>query len=194
MRQRLDILSIAATLLIAPTLASSGQSASPPAATPAVAPLVWRTDRVNGTSPLYEVVDESDGGHALTLRRMAEAGPSSGDYGTATTTAPAEGMRGQRVTVRAQLRTRDVAGGSIWLRVEGAGTTLLLENNMQHALVGTNEWTEQTATLDLPANAERISYGLLLVGAGEISARGITVTVAAPTGAAMTGIGPAGGR
>ena len=35
-----------------------------------VEPLAWRTDRVNGSSPFYEIVDTFSAGHTLTLRRI----------------------------------------------------------------------------------------------------------------------------
>ncbi len=109
------------------------------------------------------------------------------EFGTATTSA-ATTLPGQRVTVRADVRTRDADGASLWVRAEGMGRTLALENNLAHPVVGTRAWTTETATLDLPPGTERISYGLLLMGRGEISARNITVNFGPPTGAAMPGI------
>jgi hypothetical protein len=179
-------ISLATTLLAILPVIATAQASVTPAAAPSL-PLVWRTDKVGGTSPLYEVINEADSGRTLTLRRMPEAGSTGSEFGTATTTAPAESMRRLRVTVRAELRTREAGGASLWLRAEGGGRTLLLENNGAHAIAGTSDWTEQTATLDLPPETERISYGLLLGGNGEVAARNITVSAVAAKGPPVTG-------
>ncbi|MEP6990916.1 MAG: hypothetical protein ABJA80_08315 [bacterium] len=49
---------------------------------------------------------------------------------------------------------------------------------MEHPIMGTTEWAEQTAVLDVAPTTGRISYGLLLLGRGSISARDITVSAA----------------
>ncbi|MEO8621899.1 MAG: hypothetical protein ABI625_12590 [bacterium] len=157
------------------------------AVAPVAPPLAWRTDRVGGSSPFYEVIDTSGAGHALTLRHMIGGGTMNGEFGTATTSAPADTMVGQRVTVRAELRTRNSDGATLWIRAEGKGKTLRLENNMAHPIFA-QDWMVQTAVLDLPDGTERISYGLLLQGAGEVSIRGLTISHAPPTGAPVTGL------
>ncbi|MEP6617982.1 MAG: hypothetical protein ABJE47_01655 [bacterium] len=176
------------SLLLAPVSVAVGQTvaSSPTAPSPAVA-LTWRTDRVGGTSPFYEVAELADSGRTLTLRRMEGGSLLGGEFGTATTSAPAIEMRGRRVTVRALIRTSDAESASIWVRAEGGGKTLRLENNMARALTGTRDWGEQTAVLDIPDETEKISYGLLIVGRGSISARNLTVTTGPIEGAARTG-------
>ena len=153
-----------------------------------VTPLAWHTDKVGGSSPFYEVVDTSALGHALTLRRMDGGSMLENEFGTATTLAPATGFRGRRVTVRAMMRTHDAAAAAVWVRAEGGGTTLALENNMTRAVTGTTEWTERTAVLDFPAGAETMAYGLLLMGRGSVSVRDLTVSSAPITGAAVPGL------
>lgn len=150
--------------------------------------LAWRTDRVAGTSPFYEVVDTSAADHALTLRRMEGGTLMDNEFGTATTSAPATAFAGRRVTVRAMMRTRDAQAASIWVRAEGAGKTLALQNNMDRPVVGTTDWTESTAVLDFPAGTETMAYGLLLLGRGSVSVRNITVSSAPITGAPMSGL------
>ncbi len=153
-----------------------------------VTPLAWHTDKVGGSSPFYEVVDTSALGHALTLRRMDGGSTLENEFGTATTMAPATGLGGRRVTVRAMVRTRDAAAASIWVRAEGGGKTLALENNMARAVTGTTEWTPRTAVLDFPAGTEAMAYGLLLMGRGSVSVRDLTVSSAPITGAAVPGV------
>lgn len=154
----------------------------------AVTPLAWRTDNVGGSSPFYEVVDTSAQGRDLTLRRMEGGSMMDNEFGTATTKAPAPALGGRRVTVRAMVRTRDAAAASIWVRADGGGRTLALENNMARAVSGTTDWTERTAVVDFPAGTEMIAYGLLLVGRGSISVRDISVSSAPITGEPLPGL------
>ncbi len=144
---------------------------------------VWRTDRVDRSSSFYEVVDITDAGRALTLRRMEGGTMMDNEFGTATASIGADSMRGRRVAVRAMVKTRDVSAATLWVRADGGeGRTLALQNNMEHPIVGSTEWTEQTAVLDVPPTAERISYGLLLLGRGSVSARDLTVSAAPAAG------------
>jgi hypothetical protein len=149
----------------------------------------WRTDRVNRSSPFYEVVDLADAGRSLTLRRMDGGTLMDNEFGTATASVGADSMRGRRVTVRAMVKTRDASAATLWVRAEnGDKETLALQNNMERPIVGTTWWTEQTAVLDVPPSTERISYGLLLLGRGSISAREITVSAGPRVGPAMPGL------
>lgn len=150
--------------------------------------LAWFTDKVGGSSPFYEVVDTADAGHTLTLRRMAGGTLMDNEFGTATTFAEGAAFRGRRVTIRAMFRTKDADAASIWVRADGGGKTLALENNMSRAVAGTTGWTGQTAVLDFPAGTERIAYGVLLVGRGAVTVRNISVSSDPITGAPMNGL------
>jgi len=153
-----------------------------------VAPLTWYTNRVGGTSPFYLVTDTAGGGHGVTLERMAGGSMMDNEFGTATAIAPAPSLGGRRVTVRAMMRTRDASAATLWVRAEGGGRTLALENNMARPVTGTTEWTEKTAIVDFPAGTERVAYGLLLLGRGAASLRDITVSSGPITGVAMPGL------
>lgn len=152
------------------------------------APLTWYTNRVDGTSPFYVVTDTAGGGHTVTLGRMDGGSLMDNEFGTATASAPATSFGGRRVMVRAMMRTRDASAATLWVRANGGGRTLALENNMAHPVTGTTEWTESTAVVDFPAGAESVSYGLLLLGRGSASIRDITVSSGPITGAAMRGL------
>lgn|GEM_PF-5220132 len=153
-----------------------------------VAPLTWRIDRVSGTSPFYVVADTAGSAHAVTLERMAGGSLMDNEFGTATATAPAASFSGRRVTVRAMMRTRDASAATLWVRADGGGRTLALENNMTRPVTGTTEWTEKTAIVDFPAATETVAYGLLLLGRGSASLRDITMSSAPITGVAMPGL------
>ena len=181
------LLAVAGFAALAGCASSAPQVRAEVIAPPMVSALEWRTDKVGGSSPFYEVIDTSAAGRSLTLRHMVGGSEVNNEFGTATTSAPAA-MGGQRVTIRADLRTQNAEAASLWVRAEGLGKTLALENNMAHPVAGTRGWMAEAAVLDLPPGTERIAYGLLLAGRGEVSARNLTVTFSVPIGAAAPGL------
>jgi hypothetical protein len=86
-------------------------------------------------------------------------------------------MRRRLVRVTGQIRTRDVGrGASLWLRMDGAGTQmLLLDNGTDRAVRGTADWTAQEVVLPVPADARRIVYGVLVTGGGSADVRGLRI-------------------
>jgi hypothetical protein len=112
-------------------------------------------------------------------RVVAHSGASSGHI-TARSASPdgigvlsqavrADNYRGKRVRFSAYVRTRDVSGtgAGLWMRVDGNGGTLAFDNMMTRPVRGTTDWTIASVVLDVPGEAEGITFGLLLVSAGE---------------------------
>jgi hypothetical protein len=81
--------------------------------------------------------------------------------------------RGHRVAVRAELRTGQVGGwAGLWLRVDGAdGRALAFDNMQDRPLRGTSSFTWYSVVLDVPADAEHLSLGVLLHGPGAVFIR-----------------------
>lgn len=129
----------------------------------------------------YAIVGIGDGGHALSLTRVAPVTVGPNEFGAAAAILNAEPYRGRRVRLHAFIRSDSVSvGGSTWLRIDGASGSLMLENNVSRMLSGTTGWSEQVTTLEVPASATRIIYGLLLSGGGTVHARDVTIENVAP--------------
>lgn len=81
--------------------------------------------------------------------------------------------RGLKVELRAELRAGRVSGwAGLWVRVEAAdGTVLVSEDMKERPLIGTTSFAWQTVTLTVPENAERLSFGVALHGAGGVFIR-----------------------
>lgn len=79
-------------------------------------------------------------------------------------------FRGQRCWLNAQVKALDVAQWSgVWMRVDDAQDNTLAFDNMQdRPIKGTSDWAEYHVVLDVPETAEKITYGLLLRGAGQV--------------------------
>jgi hypothetical protein len=75
----------------------------------------------------------------------------------------------RRVSFGAAARTCEVtAWAGLWLRVDGPGGTLMLDNMQDRALRGTTDWTQVSIVLDVAEQATELHFGMLLCGAGTI--------------------------
>jgi hypothetical protein len=83
---------------------------------------------------------------------------------------------------------RHTDGAGLWMRIDGGGGTMALDNMMNRALRGTMDWTKVSIVLDVPTDADGLSFGLLLSGPGEswiddasVEIVGSDVSATAPT-------------
>ena len=80
--------------------------------------------------------------------------------------------RGQRVRIRATVDAEGVAGwAGLWFRVDGSDAVLAFDNMENRAISGTVRAQPAAVVLDVPAQAQRLAYGLLLRGGGRVSVR-----------------------
>lgn len=93
--------------------------------------------------------------------------------GSLTHSESAEPWRGRRVELKAELRTGDTDGwAGLWMRVDGKDARVLAFDNMQdRPLRGTTGFEWYSVVLDVPADAERVSFGVLLHGPGAVFVR-----------------------
>ncbi len=57
----------------------------------------------------------------------------------------------------------------LWFRVDGPNnTTLAFDNMEQRAIKGTTDWTRYEIVLDVPNEAQRLAFGVLLAGGGQV--------------------------
>lgn len=79
-------------------------------------------------------------------------------------------FKGERVKLSGFLKTEDVKTSSgLWMRVDSASEDVLQFDNMHDRLItGTNDWNQYSIVLDVPENSAVISFGLLLVGSGQV--------------------------
>jgi hypothetical protein len=76
---------------------------------------------------------------------------------------------GRRVSYRAMVKVTEVTDwAGLWLRVDGPGGTLVIDNMQERALRGTADWTEARIVLDVAEQATVLLFGALLSGAGTV--------------------------
>jgi len=97
-------------------------------------------------------------------------GEWQGGFGSFAQLLKAEAYLGKRIQYAAWIRTRGVVGtgAGLWMRIDGDGGAIVLDNMMTRPLRGSADWTRVSIVLDVPKNAAGIAFGLLLSAAGEV--------------------------
>lgn len=136
--------------------------------------VVWR--RTGSAAYDFRVTGQPDELGGATVRLWCTS-PGSQETGVVWAWLPAKRFRGRAVRIQGELLTFGVEGeASFWLRVEGPGGTPLAEDYGSGLRVQkASEWTPQRLILPVPDGAQQVLFGLLLVGPGEVTARGVRV-------------------
>ncbi len=142
-----------------------------PSAAPAQAPTGWRL-RPTSDGPYTAVLDTLHVHSGRSSLRLSAADSLKPDAGWVQQVLAVGTMRGQRVMLSGYVRSLGAAAASLWLRVEGTrdgSATLMGFDDMPDRMVtGTTAWTPLYTVLDIPQDAEYITYGALMVGSGAV--------------------------
>jgi hypothetical protein len=141
-----------------------------PANTLAQEPRGWFLRGQGGAAPAYNVAIDTVQMHSGRAGAYIESSAAQDDFGTLMQAFAPEQYRGRRVRLSAFLRTQDVTGAAgLWMRVEARGDiTLGFDNMMDRPIRGTTGWSQHQVVLDIPAEAQTIAMGVLLVGNGRV--------------------------
>lgn len=113
-------------------------------------------------------------GARVTLRGVD---PLPGQFGASGLVLDAVPYRGHRLTLTADLSTRDATQGAlIWLRVDGARPSEAFANSQLQPVFGTTAAAHREVRVDVPDDAEKIFLGTGLTGAGEVSTTDLRLT------------------
>lgn len=130
---------------------------------------------LTGTRPdAYEIrCDEVFTDCAVPILRTRAFKSEPFGMGSLTHSEGAETWRGRRVEVRAELRGGAVDGwAGLWMRVDGPEGRVLAFDNMQNrALRGTSSFKWYSVVLDVPLDAQKVTFGVLLHGPGAVFIR-----------------------
>lgn len=133
---------------------------------------------LTGTRPdAYEVrCDEVFTDCAIPILRTKAFKSEPFGMGSLTHSEPADGWRGARVEVRAELRAGAVDGwAGLWMRVDGPDGKVLAFDNMQNRpLRGTGSFQWYSVVLDVPPEAVSLTFGVMLHGPGAVFIRELT--------------------
>ena len=125
-------------------------------------PASWH---VGGTG--YDLALDTTWAHggSRSLRIRSTGG---GTFGVATQLIEAGALKGQRVRLSGYIRTEAVKGGwaGLWLRFDGPGGALWMDNMIGRGAVGTSEWTRFRVEGVVPDTATGIALGAIMPGTG----------------------------
>ena len=107
-------------------------------------------------------------GGASAYLRSVTSGPSSGSFAALTHLVRADFYRGKRVRWSGFIRTTDVGakGAALWLRGDGANSSVAFDNMGNRVRAGTGDWTYAEVILDMPQDVVGMAFGALLSDLG----------------------------
>ncbi|MGA9587031.1 MAG: S41 family peptidase [Terracidiphilus sp.] len=102
---------------------------------------------------------------------------SEGGFSVITRSIPVD-FAGSNVELRGYFRTKDVTGyAGLWMREDGEGQMLMLENMASQHVDGSREWSQYTIELPIDAKAHQLFFGVLLAGTGTLWADDLRLLV-----------------
>ncbi len=135
----------------------------------------WWTNQTQDYDFGVEHVDGALSEKCAFIKKIASA-PNG--YGTLSQGISAEQYRGKHVRLSAMLKSKDADGVQLFLRMDGPEEKVLAFRNMDDAPVkGTTDWKHYDIVLDVPQQAQAISYGYYLLGKGEAWADSFKIEV-----------------
>lgn len=108
------------------------------------------------------------GTHAASIRSTAPTATTQ-NFSSFGQLIRADDYRGHRVRLRGWVRTQAAQGdgAGLWLRIDGLGTYLALDNSSGRRVTGTADWREMQIIIDVPQAADGLAFGGLLNGGGQ---------------------------
>ena len=125
-----------------------------------------------------------EGHYGASVRRVTPA-KGHNEFGGFIQIARAAPWRGQRVLMRAWIKTIQADAGSMWLRIDAADNYLLMDNMGNRTIKGTTGWSQYEIVMDVPQRAEYLVYGVFLIGGGVLDVDNVEF-MPAPPGAKTT--------
>lgn len=93
-------------------------------------------------------------------------------------TLSADNYRSKRVRLMGQIKTKDVEKwAGFWLRADDEKKIVAFDNMQRRGITGTTDWQSAEIVLDIPAEAEKLTFGLILDGKGKAWMRDVTFEV-----------------
>ncbi len=76
---------------------------------------------------------------------------------------------GKRIRFSSYVKTESVKQYSVlWLRIDGAGFMIEIDNMMMRRIQGTADWQKYDIVMDVPTDSLNLAYGLILSGSGQV--------------------------
>jgi hypothetical protein len=116
------------------------------------------------------VIEKNQGQPAPSGKLISNDQVKSKEFGTSMQAFFPEDYLGKRVKLSAKIKSRNVIGWSgLWMRIDTDKKHAAAFDNMQsRPIVGDTDWQDYSVILDVPKDSNKLSYGVLVVGSGEV--------------------------
>ncbi|MCC2961031.1 transcriptional regulator [Massilia sp. IC2-278] len=132
-------------------------------------PAAWT---VSGPSPqkFSSGVETSDVGGVRGAKFLRNKSEDAQAWGALTQQISAQRYLGQRLQFKARIKTADIGNyAGLWMRVDTpAKHGAAFYNSVDKPIRGSTDWQERTVTLDVPADASIVSFGVIGSGKGQV--------------------------
>jgi hypothetical protein len=124
-----------------------------------------------GAPQAYEIGEDSnDSVSGKPARYIRYVDGEANKFGTLMQQISAKNYKGQRVRFQAMIKTRDVSDwAGLWMRIDGGKRQNMgFYNSQDKPITGTTGWQLRSVTLDVPADAEVLNFGVIDSGKGQV--------------------------
>lgn len=103
------------------------------------------------------------------LSIQSTASPTNG-FATVMQNIAADKYLVKRVRLSGHLKPENVSGWcGLWMRIDGSkGAVLEMDNMSNRGLKGTKDWSECSVVLDVPPEAKKIAFGIIISDTGKV--------------------------
>ena len=124
-----------------------------------------------GSNPAeYETgVDASQSYQGQGSASLKSKGTAVDGFGTLMQNISAEKYKGSKVRLSGLVKSEDVTHwAGLWMRVDKGGEVIALDNMQNRGIKGTTGWQRYYVVLEVPKDATKIAFGILLSGPGSV--------------------------
>jgi hypothetical protein len=151
---------------------------------------------LSGDSPTnYEMgVDQQVSYRGSPSAYLKAKQPFTEGYGTMMQQFSPGQYAGKRVRLSAFVKAEEVSDwAGLWMRVEKGPTIVGFDNMQDRPIKGTTTWRNYEVVLDVPPDATKIAYGILLSQSGTVWLNGVKFESVGPTNVPLQDAGPLSG-
>jgi hypothetical protein len=126
---------------------------------------------LTGSAPqAYEIGEDSqDTLSGKPARYIRYVGGEANKFGTLMQQISAKNYKGQRVRFQAMIKTREVSDwAGLWMRIDNGQHSVAFYNSQDKPITGTTGWQLRSVTLDVPADARTLNFGVIDGGKGQV--------------------------
>lgn len=144
-----------------------------------VAPKSWDIYGSKPDSYLVQVDPAQKSKYGNSVSLASKETVSATATATLMQTIKAEDYRGKRVRFAGYLKGQGVKSwAGLWMRTNDvADKVLILDNMEKRAFRGDGDWRKLDVVIDVPSDSAKISFGVLIVGEGQIWVSGLDFQV-----------------